>query len=422
MDEVSAFVTAPSSAFDDTLTPTTASPWSEGQQTALKAATVTTCCLSIVGCVLIILSFVLLKDLRATSRQLLVFLSLADLVTAMGNMVGVLTDDTGTLCVIQSSFTTYSSIASFLWTSSIALYLYLSIARESQRLAARSIPFLHVFSWLTPACIIIAALACEVLGSDDFSATTVGWCWIKSNVKYDLFWKLFAGKGWEIASYISVPILYFFVKRKIRVELHSAEQIQLVSRRSVQVAQEADRKMTFIPIVFVFVRSWGTTRFLISEIGSQEQADVFWLTLCQAIGDSSQGFANFVLFCVLTPKIRNRMIALVWPQYRGSNADESQRYSGSVATTASAAKSGAYPNLGRGSFNQVVPRSQHNQQQQQLRQGGGGGGGASSHHGSVDNGYYSTSLSSSVNPPNYDPSPGSYSSLSTRDSSYYGDT
>jgi len=71
------------------------------------------CLFSAFGSAIIIISYFWWPDIRTTSRQLLVFLSIADFVTAVGNCFGVLYRGTDVLCVIQSAFTTFSSLSSF---------------------------------------------------------------------------------------------------------------------------------------------------------------------------------------------------------------------------------------------------------------------------------------------------------------------
>ena len=47
----------------------------------------------------------------------------------------------------------------------------------------------------------------------------------------------------------------------------------------------------------------------------------------QGIGDSAQGFANFVLYCISTEKIRHRLVALVCPSSFAEFATETEMVS-----------------------------------------------------------------------------------------------
>ena len=61
------------------------------EATALRVVGLLSAGLSIVGSSLIIMSFVLWRDLRTTTRRLLVYLSVCDLVTALFNLIGLST-------------------------------------------------------------------------------------------------------------------------------------------------------------------------------------------------------------------------------------------------------------------------------------------------------------------------------------------
>jgi G protein-coupled receptor 157 len=58
---------------------------------ALTAVGITSATLSIIGSALIIASYILWHDLRTTTRKLLVYLSICDLITAIFNFIGLVT-------------------------------------------------------------------------------------------------------------------------------------------------------------------------------------------------------------------------------------------------------------------------------------------------------------------------------------------
>lgn len=85
--------------------------------------------LSLVGGLALLLTYVKIPIL-------LVFLTIADILTAFGYIIGTvnfltLNDDqrntTDPMCEAQSFITTFSSLSSFGWTSVIAIHLYLLI-------------------------------------------------------------------------------------------------------------------------------------------------------------------------------------------------------------------------------------------------------------------------------------------------------
>lgn len=131
----------------------------------------TSSCLSIIGACVIIGTYFAIKEIRNFTRKLLLYLTVADLLTAVGNLIAVIryayvhgdsdvvtenctahhvTEYDG-ICVGQSFVTTYSNMASFLWTVIIAIHLWSSVVLRTR---GTEIFFLHalyhVICWLVP--------------------------------------------------------------------------------------------------------------------------------------------------------------------------------------------------------------------------------------------------------------------------------
>ena len=115
--------------------------------------------LSIVGCVIIIVFYYKNPKLRTTGRKLLVFLSVADLLTAVGNLLGItwsnVKDDLGEtsseiFCEFHAALTFFSSISSFMWTVAIGAHLFYSIVRLDAFFADKMVPGFHVVCWSIP--------------------------------------------------------------------------------------------------------------------------------------------------------------------------------------------------------------------------------------------------------------------------------
>ena len=148
---------------------------------ALKIVVGTVCILSALGAGLIILTYALFKDLRTTTRLLLVNLSVADIIVALSHFVGLFgnyerflelcptySNTTGvitdTFCSIQAALTVFGSIASFWWTVAIAVYLFTIIVLKYPEKARRLHIALYPFCWGIPAVIPIVFGAVRYLG------------------------------------------------------------------------------------------------------------------------------------------------------------------------------------------------------------------------------------------------------------------
>lgn len=105
------------------------------------------CFLSVVGSVLVLLTYALWPDLRTKPRRLLLFLSIADLFSALSYFYGSLKSFNSNTwdCVTQGAVSTFSNTSSFFWTVAIAVYLYIIIVRSRPRLADSLHVYFHLF-------------------------------------------------------------------------------------------------------------------------------------------------------------------------------------------------------------------------------------------------------------------------------------
>ena len=112
-----------------------------------------TCILSMIGASLIVLSYVVMPEIRSKMREILIHLSLMDFMVAAANFTGVVAnfDDylynstvartqyhtINNLCLTQASCSVYGTISSVIWTICFSVYIYLCIMYEGQRIAKR---------------------------------------------------------------------------------------------------------------------------------------------------------------------------------------------------------------------------------------------------------------------------------------------
>uniref|UniRef100_A0A4X1W7S3 G protein-coupled receptor 157 n=2 Tax=Sus scrofa TaxID=9823 RepID=A0A4X1W7S3_PIG len=270
------------------------------------------CVLSALGSGLLVATHALWPDLRSRARRLLLFLSLADLLSATSYFYGVLRDFEGPSwdCVLQGALSTFANTSSFFWTVAIALYLYLSIVRTVRgQGASRLFWAFHIVSWGVPLAITMAAVALKKIGYDA-SDVSVGWCWINLEAEDYVLWMLLTGKLWEMLAYIMLPLLYLLVRKHIS-RAHEAlseyrptisETHQLRGRSSV-----ADKKLVLIPLIFICLRVWSTVRFVLTLCGSPA-VQVPVLVVLHGVGNTFQGGANCIMFALCTQAVRTRLL------------------------------------------------------------------------------------------------------------------
>ena len=193
--------------------------------------------LSIISSLCIIITYFLWPDIRSVSRQIIVLLSLADLFTALGYIVGsanhlqydrndalndnrsAACDTFARVCVVQSSITTWSSIASFWWTSILAFHLYITLVKEHIKLSGKLFSLYYFLAWATPTIVVMALLWTDQLGYSHVAVST--WCFIsQKNKKWlQIMLVLLGGKLWEVITYLIILVLYSLTKLHVRSEV-----------------------------------------------------------------------------------------------------------------------------------------------------------------------------------------------------------
>ncbi|KAM9444756.1 G-protein coupled receptor 157 isoform 1-T1 [Clarias gariepinus] len=273
------------------------------------------CALSALGSALVVGTYALWPDLRSTPRQLLVFLSVADLLSAVSYSYGVyMAFHANTWdCVTQGAVSTFSNTSSFFWTVAIAIYLYIFIVKASQRLADSLVLYFHLIRyWGVPVAITVAAVSLQKIGYDA-SEVSVGWCWINIEEDDHVMWMLLTGKIWELLAYLILPVLYILIKRhihKAHAALSEYRPILACNRLSHSIPSMADRKLTLIPIIFIVLRIWSTVRFVLLLIDSPARQNPV-LVMLHGIGNTFQGAANCIMFVLCTRPVRARLAALL---------------------------------------------------------------------------------------------------------------
>ena len=267
------------------------------------------CIASMIGSILMIIPFVMWKDVRSGLRTIVTYLAVADFFTAFGYTIASFNyivyqnnknndyvdacNDFSIVCQIQAYISSWASLSSFWWTAILAFYLYSTITKGNANILNKYFPAFHVFVWGSPILVMLPLLITGSLGYSLFSAG--GWCFISSERKlgdfqyedYDLSFvtiiKILAGgKAVEIATYIWVFVLYGMMyctlKRKVEHNYNNSFSYRLLflQKRLVEKEERSEgflnllktmeKKLYAIPVAFILVRMWGTLQFVFSII------------------------------------------------------------------------------------------------------------------------------------------------------------
>ncbi|XP_013401652.1 G-protein coupled receptor 157-like [Lingula anatina] len=300
---------------------------------------------------MVIWTYLVLEDVRTTSRKLLMFASVADIVTAacflMGSLWYILKRQFGSdtihtdggdeqanssdiTCVLIGAISSYSQSVSFWWNMATALYLYLEIVQGKRIEAWKWLGITHVICWGVPAIPTITAACYHVFGFNDVlmpacSISRASICWLKGGLGFREYiaWTILTLKGTEILTYFQILVLYLMIAwhvsrtstNLIRNYQFNREDEKMLFDQTISVVLRANRKLIAVPLLLIGVRIWGTLRMIVmvawmpsctTPYPATEWIKVVFM-LMEGAGNSAQGLANGVIFCAISNRVRSRI-------------------------------------------------------------------------------------------------------------------
>ncbi len=149
-----------------------------------------TCVLSMIGASLIVVSYVIIPQIRTKAREILLHLSLMDFMAAAANLAGIMANfdkylsqtdlsdakrhTINNLCIAQASFAMYGTESSVLWTICMAVYIYLRIMYEGSPIARRACYAFYLICYGIPLILTVWFALTEKLGYSSYGGS--GWC------------------------------------------------------------------------------------------------------------------------------------------------------------------------------------------------------------------------------------------------------
>lgn len=193
-----------------------------------------TCALSIMGSLLIILSY-LFQTKRTKSREILAHISVMDFGVATSNLVGLSVyfdrfyadGDTAPtyidrLCKTQSFFAMYCTLGSVYWTTALAGYLYITIVyRKDPSYSLHFLRFCYFLCYGLAFGISLWLILTKRLGFAPFDSS--GWCSLivedPTTHKVNLFVSIFAYDIWIYLAILLIILFYVAIKSYISYEV-----------------------------------------------------------------------------------------------------------------------------------------------------------------------------------------------------------
>ena len=205
----------------------------------MRAVVGVSCCLSILGSLLIILSYILFKKRRTRAREILLHISLMDLGVALANLIGLsvyfdrfyytshqthhpVASYIDGLCKTQAFFAAYCTCASILWTIALAAFLYFVIIHHRTKRAAYFVWSCYVFCYGFPFFLTLWLVLTKRLGHSPLDSS--GWCTLITDDlqtgKVDIFITVMAYDLWIYLAIVTIPLFY------LAIRCHLASQVR----------------------------------------------------------------------------------------------------------------------------------------------------------------------------------------------------
>ena len=207
--------------------------------------------LSVLGCVLMLISYQRYRDFRTGSRRVATWLSVFNLLLAVGYALGSLNFIVyqysegenycswfSYICAAQAFVTWSSALASFIWMVILALYLFLALVKRTINTANHWVTWItyYVVSIAVPLATMLVIAGFQHLGYSPYA--TGGSCfvstWLNKSVNGSDVYGFRATnvslislvKGLEVVSYVIVVFVFGVIQFKIST-LPCVEQVRI---------------------------------------------------------------------------------------------------------------------------------------------------------------------------------------------------
>jgi len=248
--------------------------------------------LSLFGSLAIIINYIYYANKNQLLYKLIFFLSVADLGGSLSICVSqtvllVDPDSYGLVaCKLFRAAINFFYVASFVWTSSICLHIFLC----SRQRAQIPIVWFHVFSWGIPSITTTILITGDMIQPEQYSH----WCHPVALAKWLLwFAPLLACFAWNL-------VLYSLVLA--RFNRHSSSSYLSSNKRQRHIQWKTKRRLSLYLLAFTLCWVWDLSNTIAEYFYSS--TTLYWLWVLQSFFSPLQGFLNFLVYGVSSRMFR----------------------------------------------------------------------------------------------------------------------
>jgi len=239
--------------------------------------------LSLLGSLFIVISYLTFPKLRKANGALIFWLSFCDFFSSLAYFA-IPVANGNDYCYAQGFIIQFFQIASFIWTASIALALYVVIVRNKSPNIGIShlVKYLHLVAWLFASVDVGIGAWLHMFGDANYEepGSHPSWCWIKSDMNLEKFLLYFLP---FTLVWIFNAIVYILVSKTIHKVVKSEE-----------LRGRAFRRMRLYLLVFMLCIGVGAINRLQNFFAPGNP--IFVLNVFDATLSPLQGFLNSVVY------------------------------------------------------------------------------------------------------------------------------
>ncbi|KAL2632491.1 hypothetical protein R1flu_003970 [Riccia fluitans] len=258
----------------------------EEQTHILTRINVTASAFSFGGSFFIVLCYLCFKELRKFSFRLVFYLSLSDMLCSLFNLLGDPRE--GFLCYVQGYTTQFFSVASFLWTTTIAFTLYRTVVKHKVDLEDFE-PAFHIYVWSTAFVMaIIPSIA------DDYGPAGA-WCWVRNETTTGklLRFMTFYVPLWGAILFNGA--VYFQVIRMLEYATRMAVSMADRQRQAEgRPEMKAMNRWGYYPLILIASWTFGTINRIHDFVEPHNK--LFWLYYLHISTASLMGLFNSIAY------------------------------------------------------------------------------------------------------------------------------
>ena len=274
---------------------------------AIRVAMDVALSLSLAGSLFIISMYIFFPDLRAFAFKLIALMSLADVGKSICNShPAYLLPPNGVFCYIAAAGDTFCSLASVLWSSVIALSMYITVVRNNPSVEQYQ-RYFHVYCWCLPLIIMPLPFSTDNYGPAQ------GWCWIsadKGSLWLGTLWRLLAFYG---PLWVIIPFNIYSYAKVIQIIKFSS----IVSlNEDVEMRDTLIRRLRFYPAILILCYTPVTIKRIYDFIDPEE--DNFTLSIIAATMMCLNGLCNALIYG-LTDSVKSAISACIFRETRTSS-------------------------------------------------------------------------------------------------------